>query len=208
MRGLPVHRGYPVPKFVAWINGEPDFRVMSNTHFKACLQFRLCWLCGEKLGANIAFVIGPMCAVNRVSSEPPSHRECAIFGATACPFLARPEARRREAGLPEHKPAAGCSIQRNPGVALVWVTRNAKAFNTPREEGIGTGVLFDVGQPQETLWFARGRAATREEVQQSVDEGMPALLGMAESDGPVVLSQLRVMAERATLLFPPAEVAA
>lgn len=31
----------------------------------------------------MTFVVGPMCELNRISGEPPSHRECAEFSA-AC----------------------------------------------------------------------------------------------------------------------------
>src|SRR3954454_7942113 len=120
-------RGYPVPWFVAWFDGEPDFRVMDDVklHRIARGQDRSCWVCGERLSRLSAYVIGPMCAVNRVSSEPTSHVECAEYAAQACPFLSNPRRTRQEG---EHRPMpdgvtepAGKAILRNPGVALVWV---------------------------------------------------------------------------------------
>jgi hypothetical protein len=101
MRALPISdKGYPVPAFVEWIDGKPDFRVMRADFRLKCVRNNLCWQCGERLSNRLAFVIGPMCAVNRVSSEPPSHRDCALFAASACPFLTLPHAQRREANLP------------------------------------------------------------------------------------------------------------
>lgn len=185
---LPVDaRGYPVPWFVAWIDDKPDFRVIRENGIALAHNNERCWICGEPRGRNLAFVIGPMCAVNRVSSEPPSHRDCAIFAATACPFLTLPKAQRRDANLPAHSPAAGLGLKRNPGVALVWVTRNYWPFRTP--DG---GTLFRVGNPIETLWFAEGREATRAEVEESVRTGLPTLQAMADEQGgdaPAALAQ-------------------
>lgn len=205
MRGLPIDaRGYPVPRFVEWIDGKPDFRVMSSAHFRDCLKFEWCWLCGEKLGRARAFVIGPMCSVNRVSSEPPSHRECAIFAATACPFLTMPKAVRREANLPETgRTPAGCSIARNPGVALVWVTKTGKPFRTSTTAaGSRPGILFDVGEPLEVLWLAEGRPATRAEVLASIDSGFPELERIANLDGPAAAEELLGLRAKALELVP------
>jgi len=138
-----------------------------------------CWLCGQRLGAYKAFVVGPMCAVNRVSSEPPSHRECAEFAARACPFLTQPRMRRNEKDVPEdaHEPG-GLMIRRNPGVALVWTTREFNAFRAPG------GVLFRIGEPDHVHWYAQGRDATRDEVMASIESGLPILRQAAQEDGP------------------------
>jgi hypothetical protein len=167
--------GYPVPWFVAWIDGKPDFRVIGIDKMRDALQFRQCWICGDTLGANVSFVIGPMCAVNRVSAEPPSHHDCAVFAATACPFLANPQMRRRDSNLPEDTvDPDGIAISRNPGVALVWTTRTWSLI--PAHQ------LFNVGDPTRTEWYARGRAATRGEVLESIASGLPLLEQAAEQD--------------------------
>lgn len=186
IRGLPLdHRGYPVPRFVEWIDGVPDFRIIDSHHLAECVRRNRCWICGEKLGNFKAFVIGPMCAVNRISAEPPSHLDCATFAACACPFLTRPKAERREAGMPEEtKPLPGLAIRRNPGVALVWV---CLAYRIRRE---GDGVLFKVGEPTRTLWYCQGRIATRAEVLESIDSGLPILRQMAEQDGAEAVAML------------------
>lgn len=178
---LPVHRGYPVPWFVAWTGedgercpvgtGTPDFRVMRGEAAPEAHTRGLCWVCGREVGSFKAFVVGPMCAVNRISAEPPSHRECAEWSARACPFLTRPHMRRREAGLPEDRLApAGKMIERNPGATLVWITKKYAL----KPDGRG-GVLFSFGDPQETLWFAEGREATRDEIMESINSGLPIL---------------------------------
>lgn len=170
------HRGFPVPWFVAWFDGKPDFRVIDTPKLAVAHNEGRCWICGETLGSYLAFSIGPMCAVNRVSSEPPSHRECAEFAARACPFLTTPKAGRREGGMPEGTvPSAGVGLKRNPGVTLVWITKSYRVMR------VDNGVLFRIGDPTETLWFAEGRPATRAEVEQSIESGLPLLREPAEA---------------------------
>src|SRR4029077_13980041 len=137
-----------------------------------CVKERRCWVCDGKLGAYVTFVIGPMCAVNRTTAEPPSHRECAIWSARNCPFLARPRMVRREDELTKEgqENVAGCPILRNPGVACVWTTRSYETW-----EADNRGVLLEIGDPLEVEWFAEGRKATRAEVEESMRTGMPLL---------------------------------
>jgi hypothetical protein len=191
---LPVNKaGYPVPWFVAFIDGAPDFRVIRAGGIQAALRGRLCWVCGVPFARqeDRAFVIGPMCAVNRVSAEPPSHRECAAWSATHCPFLSVPRMVRRERHKPEGAAnPAGIMIKRNPGVALVWVTRY-NSWHT-RSDGAG-GTLFSIGECRQALWFARGREATRTEVLASIGSGLPILREMAEKDGPAAVAELEAM---------------
>ena len=193
---------YPVPWFVAFIDGQPDFRVIRPGGIQTALRQKLCWACGMPFlrQEDRAFVIGPMCAVNRVSAEPPSHEDCAVYSATHCPFLTRPDMRRRDRHMPEgaHNPA-GSMIRRNPGVALVWVT-GYKSWGT-FSDGNG-GTLVNVGEPKRALWFARGVAATREQVLASIDSGLPILQEMAESEGPPAVAELERMHERALAHVP------
>ena len=213
---LPVHRGYPVPWFVEWITtdangepeqqrigvGEPDFRIMSRERFYIALRSSLCWVCGDRLGAHKAFTIGPMCAVNRTSAEPPSHRECAEWSARNCPFLTRPHMRRREAGLPagidpNDPNVPGIMLKRNPGVTLVWITRKPRTKRDPNG-----GILFDIGDPEDVSWWCQGRRATRDEVQASIDSGLPALSELAALDGPSAMRELDRRVEAAEVLLP------
>lgn len=197
---LPVDaaRHLPVPWFATWIDGRPDFRYVTPARIGKAVEHELCWVCGQPMGRVRAFVIGPMCAINRVSADPPSHRDCAVYSAGACPFLANPRSVRRETGLPdgfaERKAApAGIMFTRNPGVALVWVARRYDV------EWQSNGVLFRLGDPTETLWFAEGRRATRAEVDASVESGYPSLLEIAEAESPAAvreLERLRTAAER------------
>lgn len=181
---LQVVRGYPVPWFVTWVDGEPEFRIMDGDKFVRAVRERRCWVCGQPLGSFLAFLVGPMCAVNRISAEPPSHRECAEFSAKACPFLSRPHARRREGGIPEKAAAAGHMIRRNPGVALVWITKKYTRIKTTAGPAKVGNTLFQMGEPREVVCFAEGRLATPDEIRASVDSGYPILLEAAQSEGP------------------------
>ena len=69
---------------------------------------------------------------------------------------------RRDAGLPEDTtPPAGIYLTRNPGVALVWVTREWQIERVRARQGVRKGILFRFGDPIETHWFCEGRPATR-----------------------------------------------
>lgn len=174
MQLLPIEaRGYPVPWFVEWINGVPDFRVMDRRKWGHAIRFGNCWLCGEPCGVSRTFVIGPMCAVTRTTSEPANHFECAEFAAKACPFMTLPRAKYRTANLPEKRQeAAGMPLDRNPGVTCLWTTREFSVF---RAYGGNAGQLIHIGEPREVAWFCEGRTATRAEIWHSVETGLPLL---------------------------------
>lgn len=183
MRTLPVDdRGYPVPWFVDYVNGKPEFRAMDWMKYRRAIKERLCWVCGQPLGRNMAFVAGPMCGINRTSAEPPSHADCARWSAKNCPFLANPRAVRREDELVNNpklvEQAAGNAICRNPGVAMVWICRGYEIFN----DGKG-GALIAMGEPESVEWYREGRLATRAEVQESIEQGLPALEMVAQMQG-------------------------
>lgn len=198
MARLPRDRhGRPVPWFVAWVDGVPDFRVIGAGKLADAHRFGLCWVCGLPTGAYKAAVIGPMCAVNRVSSEPPSHRACAVWSARNWPlhgvtFDAPPHHRPTRG---RHRPG-GHRVEAQPGVALVFVTRRVTRVPAPG------GHLFNLGDPVEVLWFAQGRPATRSEVLASIDSGLPTLQAMADEDGPRAVAALARMTTVALRLVP------
>jgi hypothetical protein len=171
-------RQIPVPWFVEWINGLPDFRVMDGKKRIQAINFRLCWVCGEKLGAKFAFVVGPMCAVNRVSSEPPSHKECAQYSVKACPFLTMTKMTRRENDLPEGAANPGGEmICRNPGVSLIWHTKDYKVVKDERG-----GFVLRMGESFEVEWWKEGRRAKRAEILESIESGLPLLSASIDED--------------------------
>ncbi len=176
-------RGFPIPWFVAYLpSGEPEFRAMDSVKFKRAIREKLCWVCGGKLGVNLCFVAGPMCGVNRTSSEPPSHLECGRYSARNCPFLNNPRQVRREDALinnamvPDN--VAGVGLTRNPGVTMLWITRGYDVIRVPN----GNGILIQMGEPESVEWYREGRLATRGEVVESIDSGLPALEALARQE--------------------------
>lgn len=157
----PVQDGYIVPYFVAWIDGVADFRVVDTHKFESCRKFQFCWLCGKPLGAHRVFVIGPMCVINRTTSEPPSHRACAEYAAQVCPHIVHPKAKRRSHGLPEqHHEPGGVMVKDNPGMVVLWESQTYRYYNAPNG-----GVLVDIGSPSAAPeWWIGGRRAGRTEV--------------------------------------------
>jgi hypothetical protein len=197
---LPVDkRGYPVPWFVAFIDGEPDFRVMDPDKLVRAVKERLCWVCGERLGTHLAFVIGPMCAITHTTAEPPLHRGCAEFSVQTCPFLINPHQKRNaKAAKCEVSEPGGIMLKRNPGVSVVWMTHSYNVWRP--EEG---GVLFRVGEPEQVYFYAEGRPASRHEVVASIESGFHHLLELAQAEGSEAVEALMQAKSVAYKLLPP-----
>lgn len=202
-------RGYPIPWFVAWFldgqevgRGTPhakaDFRILASGKRELAVKKRLCWVCGEPLGVHQVFAIGPMCAVNRTTMEPPSHRACAEYSVQACPFLTVPARRRNEAGLEdiEHK-VDGIMIARNPGAIALWES----AY---RPFKVDNGWLIRLSEPHRVDWWTKGRQATRAEIEESISTGYPELLNQARKDGPDALRELNACMVIAMRFLPAA----
>jgi len=180
LKSRPVdHRGYPVPWFVTLKDerGNHEFRVLDPARYREAIRRNVCWICGLALPKRVAFAVGPMCGVNRVSAEPPQHVECAVFAAKACPFMLLPKAKRRDHGIPEKASMHEAGLARNPGVMLIWVTEK---WNVIPDAG---HPLIRMGRPLGLTFWAEGRAATRAEIDESMRTGCPTLRAMAESEG-------------------------
>lgn len=203
---LPVDgRGYPIPWFVDRAappyNGNPDFRIMDGKHLKLAIREKRCWVCGEPIRTKDAvFVAGPMCGINHTSAEPPNHSWCAEWAAKACPFLAVPKRLRDERGIPADATQAGVGIKRNPGVVMLWASRNWTTWKPSTG-----GILFDIGDPESVEWICEGRAATNAEVMASVESGLPLLLTEAAKSGATACFQLGQMTQRFLAYLPEAE---
>jgi hypothetical protein len=191
LRGFPLSReGYPIPWFVPFVDGQPEFRAMDGEKFKLAIKARRCWLCGGVMGKFLTFPIGPMCAITRTTAEPPSHLDCAEYAVRVCPFLTQPRMRRNEVDLPPDTSMAGIGIRRNPGVTILWTCTDYRLFN----DGRG-GILFKVGEPKHVERWAEGRAATSEELLESIESGYPLLVEQAaKDDGLNELEQYRAAA--------------
>lgn len=192
-------RGYPVPWFVPYIDGKPEFRAIDPRAPGHAHRHHLCWICGRKLGGLLAFTLGPMCAVTRTNPEPPSHPDCARFAATACPFMTRPMAKRGDRNTIKggYEKPPGQMIERNPGCCGVWFTRSYRTLREP--DG---GLLFKIGPPVRVEWYAEGRTATRAEVMESIRTGLPLLQEVAGDESPEAEALLATMTQRAMKLVP------
>jgi hypothetical protein len=92
--------------------------------------------------------------------------------------------------------------ERNPGVILLYTTRNFRIF---RPDPTSAGVLFEVGEPDAVEWWREGRPATRDEVEESVRTGFPFLVDLAKQDPrPGAIEKLEARLKRAELYFPAA----
>ena len=171
-------RNYLVPFFVGYVDGKPDFRLIAPGRVAECYRGDLCWLCGGKLGRHRWFVVGPMCVANRLSSEPPSHYECALYAVQVCPHLVRPQAKRREANLPENRSAPpGIAIAANPGTIVMW---ESHTYTPKKADG---GVLFNLGEPASAPeWWTEGRRASRLEATTAFERSCENLWRMARYD--------------------------
>lgn len=207
MQRLPISdRGFPIPWFVSWFKepgkpgrrgvGTPDFRGVYPETVEEAYRRSVCWVCGQPLGRHLAFVIGPMCSINRISSEPASHLECALYAVRTCPFMTRPRAQRNDKDLPFDKRALPGFIERNPGVAAVWVTRYCSPVPVPG------GMLFEIGKPTSVSWWREGRFATRDEIIASIEAGLPELRRVSEAEGPDAVAALPPKIEAAMVLVP------
>lgn len=172
--------GMPVPFFVDAGNDPIDFRVADARKVVRCIKEGLCWICGAKLctsaNSRATFVLGPICVINRISSEPPSHLSCAEYAVRVCPFLAQPNMRRREAGKPEDLCSPGKLVKANPGVTALYSTYTC----IPRQ--VSKGILIEVGHPCSVKWMTRGREATREEALVGLVEGGEQLQEQIEDE--------------------------
>lgn len=90
-------RGYPIPFFVSYIDGKPEFRYMDHVRQEMIIENKLCHICGKKLNKDYNyFISGPIGFKNKISSDAAMHRECAEFSLLACPHLHLQNAERRE----------------------------------------------------------------------------------------------------------------
>lgn len=212
LRGRPVdRRGFLIPFFVAWLDdagnltapgaGTPDFRVVDQNKLAFCVRHNRCWLCGQQMGRHLAFVLGPMCCINRIISEPPSHRSCAEYALRVCPFMIRPRMRRNEHDMsPKNIPAAGLHSGENPGAMAEWVCDKYEPVIAQRGNA---GTLFKVGEPKSVTWWREGRLATRAEAAEVLRAGYERLKEFAaEFDGPDGVADLDRLTRAAERFLP------
>jgi hypothetical protein len=91
-------RGFPIPFFVAWVDGKPDFRLLDPDKQRMCAEQHKCAICGTRMRDVYYFLGGPLTCKNQYSTDPAMHRECAEFSLRACPHMFFQKAERNERG--------------------------------------------------------------------------------------------------------------
>ena len=203
IRSLPRGpRGYPIPWFVGTgPGGQPDVRVQDPGSFRRALAESLCWVCGQRLPKRVAFVLGPVRAINRVTADPPSHEECVEYSVKVCPFLAAAPGQPAAAGGPAWERSdvgAGGSVVWVTGLAGVSLFRPAGARESQR--------LVEFGNPVRVTWWREGRPATRAQAEELLLGGLATLQELCEAkkDPQAALRDLR-RRYRIAAAFLPAE---
>src|SRR3569623_1956600 len=133
-------RGFPVPWFVSWRDGVPQFPVIDAAKLGAAWRDERCWVCGERLGAWRGWVVGPMSVIEGATPEPPSHCDCAAFAVKSCPRLT--SARTRPGATAGYARQANVSHTRSSATAI-WITKGRGA--TPFQAN--GGLLFKLEEP-------------------------------------------------------------
>jgi hypothetical protein len=178
MATLPIdERGYPIPWFVKWIDGKPDFRLLDEEKFRRAFQDKRCTVCGGPLGKYKSFVGGPMNILQLISGEPPMHLTCALFSVQACPFLLLPLSKRRMSGITDETLGGPGDVfaEANPGITSIYTCTR---FHPD-------GSVFRFDDVSSIKWFTQGRAATAEEITaalHSARERLTAILTNAEKN--------------------------
>ena len=119
MQHLPVdHRGFPIPWFVETLADSGTrlpHRRLQETSGRGQAEAVL----GVRRAPRAVHGVCPRPDVcgDAHHLRPPCHLDCAIFAATACPFLIRPRMKRNTKGLEQMDAVnpAGIMIERNPG---------------------------------------------------------------------------------------------
>ncbi|MFE3878935.1 hypothetical protein ACFXPX_31615 [Kitasatospora sp. NPDC059146] len=103
-------RGYPVPAITPWQDGQPQFALTDHGRSADCALERRCSVCGAVMPRGPVWrVVGPAESAAMAAAlgagrpyrnlaptmEGPGHRACMLYASMVCPYLARPNARRR-----------------------------------------------------------------------------------------------------------------
>jgi len=102
-------RGYPVLAITPWESGTPRFAATGTARSYICAVERRCSICGTPMAAGpvwrvvggaeadaiaAATAAGEAYRNEAATVEAPGHRDCMLYAAVVCPYLAQPTARR------------------------------------------------------------------------------------------------------------------
>tara|TARA_R110000824_G_scaffold2646_1_gene12208 strand:+ start:114 stop:572 length:459 start_codon:yes stop_codon:yes gene_type:complete len=122
----PQFRGLPIPWTVQVTDGIPDFKRLEAHRVDKAYRQRLCFLCGQSMGKEVAFVGGPASAKSRLYTDGPNHEACAVFAAETCPHLAGGKGFADDRGLVPVPGQSTTSIDR----AVILITDGWKRGKT------------------------------------------------------------------------------
>lgn len=215
MQDLPRDpRGYPIPFFVMWFDGKPDFRISDMRNIYRCTLERLCMICGKPLPSDEGvFAMGPLSTINRANDEPPMHRVCAEFSAQTCPWMLRPGMKRITKPMPDGTLDAAEQnarelVQSTPGAVYsgapeVWSLYDASHYTV--EVMDNKTLMFFLGPPREMYWYRAGRRATYDEVVDALSAGAAFLRNHPTMDSPEGHKQLDDAMTELGLWLPESE---
>lgn len=174
-------RGYPIPWFVE--PADPvDFRVMRANALVESVRRACCWICGGPIGAYKAFPLGPLCVVQRFTSEGACHRSCAEWAIQVCPFMANPSFSRSARDLPGNVKRWEAKLD-NPGTYAIWITKSPRGGRLCFKPGFSSQVpIIELDDPTEINWYREKRLATRDEVMRALDVSRASLLALARTE--------------------------
>ncbi|MFD7830410.1 hypothetical protein [Kitasatospora sp. NPDC059803] len=195
-------RGYPVPAITPWRGGEPQFALTDHERSANCALERLCSVCGgfmargpvwRVVGAAESAAIGAALAEGRPyrnlapTMEGPGHRACMLYAAMVCPYLARPNARRRAAAA---RGAGGPPLAPRAAPGRGGARGGAEAGRAAGVRGAvrgGTGAVVGFGDYEYAVTESRVLFRFLDPVEflphESADEQLPALRAELASRG-------------------------
>lgn len=211
MQDLPVSQhGFPVPYFVKWVDGVPDFRISDLSAMYTCTQMRLCMICGKPLRGEGVFAMGPISALTRGNDEPPMHRACAEFSAQACPWMLMPAKSRNEAKTKPEGILSTNDLLDTPGAVyegapLIWCLYDTDCFGVQVQPN--RTLMYLLGEPREIYWWKEGRRASRDEVIEGLELARQRVIQFYDStlENEVVADEVGKMVEALNPWLPEAE---
>lgn len=124
--------GFPIPFFVGYVDGKPDFRLLDAKKQMYCIEQKLCAICGKKLiKHSYYFISGPNGYTNKISTDPAMHRACAEYSLNVCPHLHIEKTTRRETGIEHLKQEQGAIMLDKPPMLLLVKADNFSKVRHP-----------------------------------------------------------------------------
>ena len=168
MRGRPIWNGFYVPYFVTWfkdrrqvhesvVGAEPHFPTIDKTREALCRRRRYCWICGRQMGTFMCFVMGPLSALQRISTEPPSHRECAVYAVQVCPFMVGGYDMPENPATNEGQQVIEQMSIKNEQLNVIWVCHGYTLRPVDPSRGL---FVYQMDHATDILLYHRGKPAT------------------------------------------------